>query len=125
MPNNRRPFFLNLLLIKLPVAGYMSIIHRASGVWMVLAIPCLLWLLQHSLSGPAGFTEIRAWLNSWIGFTGMFLLFWMLIHHLLAGIRYLLLDIDIGIDRPAYQYSAGFVILAAPPLALLVTGGLL
>lgn len=122
---HRRPFFLNLLIIRLPVAGYMSILHRVSGAWLVLAIPGLLWLLQHSLASPGGFGAIRDFLHSWPGAAGLCLLLWALLHHLLAGIRYLLLDLDIGIERPAYRHSAWLVILAAPPLALLLTGGLL
>ncbi|MEJ2620711.1 MAG: succinate dehydrogenase, cytochrome b556 subunit, partial [Candidatus Thiodiazotropha sp.] len=37
-----RPVFLNLLKIRLPIAGIMSIIHRATGVVMVLSIPLLI-----------------------------------------------------------------------------------
>jgi succinate dehydrogenase / fumarate reductase, cytochrome b subunit len=121
----RRPFFLNLLVIRLPVAGFMSILHRVTGVLLVLAIPGLLWLLQHSLASPAGFAETRAWLGCALGKIGLFLLLWALSHHLLAGLRYLLLDLDLGIHRPAYRYSAWLVLLAAPPLALLLTRGLL
>ena len=47
-----KPVFLNLMQIRLPVAGVMSIIHRVTGVVMVLSIPLLLYLLDLSLSGP-------------------------------------------------------------------------
>ena len=53
----RRPVHLNLFKIKLPIAGIMSIIHRATGMFMFVALPYLIYLLDLSLSGPAGFAE--------------------------------------------------------------------
>ena len=49
-----RPVFLNLVKIRLPIAGVMSIIHRVSGVVMVASIPLVIYLLDLSLSGAAG-----------------------------------------------------------------------
>jgi succinate dehydrogenase / fumarate reductase cytochrome b subunit len=48
---------------------------------------------------------------------------WSLSHHLLAGVRHLLLDIDIGLDRAAARASAWLVNLGALALtaAFLVT----
>jgi len=109
-----RPVFLNLLQIRLPVAGIMSIIHRATGVVMVLSIPLLVYLLDLSLSGPQGFADAQA----------LFGFLWGLMHHLLAGIRYLLIDIDIGVEKPLFRQTAWAVIVAAPVLALILMGGL-
>jgi len=47
--NRQRPFFLNLMAIRLPIGGIVSILHRASGAGLSLAIPLLLFLF--SLSG--------------------------------------------------------------------------
>ena len=45
-------------------------------------------------------------------------------HHFLAGIRYLMLDIDIGIEKPVYRQTAWAVLVAAPVLALILLGAL-
>jgi succinate dehydrogenase / fumarate reductase cytochrome b subunit len=119
-----RPVFLNLTQIRLPVAGVMSIIHRITGVVMVLSIPLLLYLFDLSLSGAQGFAETVALLGNLLVKLILFFFIWGLMHHLLAGIRYLLIDIDIGVEKPLYRQSAWAVIVAAPVLALILMGGL-
>ena len=55
----------------------------------------------------------------------LFLFFWALLHHLFAGIRYLLIDIDLGVDKPLFRNTAWAVLIAAPVAALLLTGVIL
>ncbi len=119
-----RPVFLNLMQIRLPVAGIMSIIHRATGVVMVISIPLLVYLLDLSLSGPEGFTAAGGLFGNLLVKLILFGFLWGLMHHLLAGIRYLLIDIDIGVEKPCYRQTAWAVIVAAPVLALILIGGL-
>ncbi|MCU7915645.1 MAG: succinate dehydrogenase, cytochrome b556 subunit [Candidatus Thiodiazotropha sp. (ex Gloverina cf. vestifex)] len=119
-----RPVFLNLMKIRLPVAGVMSIIHRATGVVMVVAIPLLVYLLDLSLSGDAGFADTVSLFGNGLVKLMLFLFLWGLMHHLLAGIRYLLIDIDIGVEKPLFRQTAWGVIVAAPVLALILMGGL-
>ncbi len=119
-----RPVFLNLMQIRLPVAGVMSIIHRATGVVMVLSIPLLIYLLDLSLSGPQGFAQAAALFDNILVKLILLGFVWGLMHHLLAGIRYLLIDIDIGVEKPLFRQTAWAVIVAAPVLALILTGGL-
>jgi succinate dehydrogenase / fumarate reductase cytochrome b subunit len=119
-----RPVFLNLMQIRLPVAGVMSIIHRITGVVMVLSIPLLVYLLDLSLSGSQGFADAAALFGNLLVKLVLFLFIWGLMHHLLAGIRYLLIDIDIGVEKPLFRQTAWAVIVAAPVLALILMGGL-
>lgn len=119
-----RPVFLNLMQIRLPVAGVMSIIHRATGVVMVLSIPLLIYLLDLSLAGPQGFADAGALFGNFLVKLILFGFIWGLMHHLLAGIRYLLIDIDVGVEKPLFRQTAWAVIVAAPVLALILMGGL-
>jgi succinate dehydrogenase / fumarate reductase cytochrome b subunit len=122
MHTNSRPVYLNLFKIKLPIAGIMSIIHRVSGVLMTFAIPLLIYLLAMSLSDAQQFDQLKTLILSWPGQLLLFCAYWALLHHLFAGVRYLLLDIDIGIDKPWYGYSAWAVMFAAPLAAALLLG---
>ena len=122
---SRRPVYLNLLKIKLPIAGIMSIIHRATGVFMFLALPYLIHLLDLSLSGPEGFAEANAAVHGFIGKVFVFLIMWSLMHHLLAGIRYLLIDVHYGVEKSMAQQTALAAVIAGPILGLLLTGGVL
>jgi succinate dehydrogenase / fumarate reductase, cytochrome b subunit len=119
---HKRPVFLNLLQIRLPVAGVMSIGHRITGVVMVLAIPALVYLLDRSVAGPEGFASVKVMVTSLPFQIVLFLALWALAHHFLAGIRYLLLDVDVGVDKPMYRHTALAVLVAAPGLALLLMG---
>jgi succinate dehydrogenase / fumarate reductase cytochrome b subunit len=119
---HNRPVFLNLLQIRLPVAGVMSIGHRITGVVMVLAIPALIYLLDRSVAGPEGFASVKGMVTSLPFQVVLFLALWALTHHFLAGIRYLLLDVDVGVDKPLYRHTALAVLVAAPLLALLLMG---
>jgi succinate dehydrogenase / fumarate reductase, cytochrome b subunit len=121
----QRPVHLNLFKIKLPIGGIMSIIHRITGVLMFLAVPFLIFLLDRSLISPQGYDEAIAIVHSPLGVLLLFGLMWGLMHHLLAGIRYLLIDIDLGVEKEPARQSALAVIVAGPVLGLILTWGLL
>ena len=122
---SKRPVYLNLVKIKLPIAGLMSIIHRATGVFMFLALPILIYLLDLSLSGPQGYTAAHEAVHGFFGTVFVFLIMYSLMHHLLAGIRYLLIDVDMGVEKEVAGKTALYVLVAAPVLGLLLTGGVL
>ena len=120
-----RPVFLDLRQIRLPLPGLVSILHRVSGVLMVLSIPVAALLFHQALSGPEGFAATVAFLDSWLVKLALLVLTWSLLHHLLAGIRHLVLDIGVGLDRPVARKTAWAVLVGAPLLLLpvLALGG--
>ena len=107
------PKFLNLLLIKLPPGGIASIGLRISGVLMFLSIPLLAWLFGLSLENAQGFQQARQHLHSIPVMLLSVLIVWSLSHHLLAGIRHLLLDVEIGLEKSSARASAWLVNLGA------------
>lgn len=85
-------------------------------------MPFLVYLLDLSLQGPAGFERAMEWLQcGWIR-AGSVAIAWSLIHHLLAGIRFLLIDIEVGVNLPAARISAWFVNVVAALLTLVYLG---
>ena len=123
MPPETPPVFLDLTRIRLPVAGVLSIAHRASGVLLFLGLPLIIALLDLVLSGEAGYARAASLLDGLPAQLALFLFLWALLHHLLAGLRYLFLDADLGVTAPRYRQSAWVVLILAPLLALLVMGG--
>ena len=121
MQKDGKPVFLNLLQIHLPAAGMMSIMHRLTGVFLFFCIPGMIYLLQLSVLDEAGYQEAAALVSSPVGWLTVFIVLWALMHHFLAGIRYLFLDIDVGIGSPVYRYTAWAVMLASPLVALVLT----
>jgi succinate dehydrogenase cytochrome b subunit len=119
----KRPVFLDLWRIKLPAMGIASILHRVSGVFMVLSIPVFAYLFHQSLEGPEGFATAATTLASWPMRLVLLVLAWSLLHHLFAGVRYLALDLGLGLEREVARRSAQLVIGAA--VAVLVLGVML
>ena len=125
MRSQVRPVFLDLTRIRLPVAGILSIAHRISGVLLFLSIPLLAALLSLVLSGEEGYRQAHALFQAWPARLALFLFLWALMHHLLAGIRFLLIDLDLGVTAPHYRQSAWLVLFGAPFVVLLLLLGLL
>ena len=115
-----RPKYLNLIKIRLPVPGIASIAHRISGVLMFLAIPLLVYAFHLSATSEAGYAQVTGMLEQPVIKLLILLLAWSVFHHLFAGIRYLLIDIDIGIDRQSSRVSAIIVLLAGAGAAIVV-----
>jgi len=119
MQTDDRPVFLHLLRIHLPVTGWISILHRISGVLLFLLLPLPLYLWQRSLESDAAYAQVLEWLGSGPLRLLLLLLLWGFAHHLFAGIRHLLLDLDRGVDLARARASARLV-LAADALVLLL-----
>lgn len=113
------PVYLNLLRIRFPVGAVTSIAHRISGVLLLLSLPVLIYLLDLSLQGPSGYEKTLSYLNNCWFEAGLALVIWSFMHHLLSGIRFLLIDIDKGVTLGAARSSAWLVNLSAPVLTLL------
>lgn len=109
---DKRPVFLNLLRIRLPVAGVVSIVHRVSGVLLTACIPLLFYSLQQSLTDPSYYRSATDFLSTLIGGVLTLAVAGLLTFHFLSGIRHLLLDLDIGIERASARLSAWLVFAA-------------
>ncbi len=103
---NQRPVFLNLTKISLPVTGVVSIFHRLSGLFLALSIPLLIYLFDLSLRSAQGFSEAQQLLQLPLLKLLLTVGAWALAHHLVAGIRFLLIDLDIGVLKTAARRSA-------------------
>jgi len=101
-----RPVNLNLLKIRQPITAITSIGHRISGVLIFLSIPFVIWMLERSLQGPQGFADVSTLLDNSLIEILTLLLAWSVAHHFFAGIRFLLLDMEIGIDLVTARTSA-------------------
>ena len=118
MKTRQRPKHLNLIKVRMPITAIASILHRLSGAFIFLATPFLLYIFTSSLKSNSGFTLASRWLDSFFIKLCFLILIWATVHHLLAGIRYLILDLDIDIDRTSANLSAMLVTVLALVLSL-------
>ena len=117
-----RPVFFNLLQIQMPVGAVTPIAHRITGMLLVFGIPFGIYVLDVSLKGPQGYAQMIAVPGKWSEKGALTVMAWVLAHHLLAGIRHLLSDVDIGSQLPTARRSAGVVNVGGVVVALFVSG---
>ncbi len=122
----RRPEFRNIHVsqivgYRLPPAGIVSILHRVSGALMFLVgFPVILYLFQQSLRSEISFDLYREVVSHWFTKLVILGLAWAFLHHLCAGIRYLFLDLHVGVDKAASSGSAKVVLGVSISLTVLV-----
>ncbi len=116
-----RPIYLDLRKIKLPLPGVISIMHRVFGVFLSFSIPFFTYLFALSLESAEGFNQAGQWLCSNILIPVYLVLLWGFIHHLFAGIRYLLIDIEIGVDKKTSYNSSKLVLISALVVTFFIT----
>ena len=125
MTIKKRPKNLDLTTIRLPLPGKVSILHRVSGAGLFLCFPILLWLFGASLTSPETFATFKALFSTLPAKVILAGLIWAYAHHFCAGIRFLLLDLHVGIEKEAARKSAAVVFAVSIPLTLILWGVLL
>ena len=116
-----RPVYLNLVRIRLPLPGLVSILHRVSGAALFLVgIPLALVGLQSSLGPGDALAGVRAMLAQPLVKLLLLGLVWSYLHHFCAGIRFLLLDVQRGIELAPARRSSIVVLVVSLALTILV-----
>ena len=116
-----RPVYLNLVRIRLPLPGIVSILHRLSGAALYLiGLPLLLFGVQRSLASAEAFDSFRAALSNPFAKVVLIGLIWAYLHHFFAGIRFLLLDVQQGIELKPTRVSSVVVLVVSLALTLIV-----
>ena len=124
MARSTRPVFLNLTQIRMPVGALTSIGHRVTGVLLAASVPVGVFLLDHSLQDEQGFADVAGLLAHRAVKVAMVIVVWALAHHLLAGVRHLLSDFDVGSPLRLARRSAWFVNLGGVAVALFAAAAL-
>ncbi len=115
----KRPEFRNINALtdlptyRLPVAGIVSILHRISGLIMFLLLPFIVWMFDTSVSSEISFAKFSAAFNIGLGFVPAVLvkvvvlgLIWAYLHHLIAGVRHVYMDVCHAVSKEFGKSSA-------------------
>lgn len=119
---------MDALQYRLPAAGVVSILHRASGAVMFVLLPFIIWMFDVSVSSEISFERFTAAFSAGIGFVPGWLvklavlaLIWSYLHHFIAGVRHLWMDMTHSVSKQQGHSSAIFT-LAASVLLTVVLG---
>ena len=115
----KRPEFRNINALqdlptyRLPPAGWVSILHRISGLLMFLLMPLIIWMFDNSISSEFSYAKFAAAFNVGLGFVpGWFMklvalaLIWAYLHHFIAGLRHLYMDMCHAVSKEFGKSSA-------------------
>jgi succinate dehydrogenase / fumarate reductase cytochrome b subunit len=115
----KRPEFRNINALtdlpsyRLPAAGIVSILHRISGLIMFLLLPLIVWMFDTSVSSEISFAKFSAAFNVGLGFLPAVLvkllvlaLIWAYLHHLIAGVRHVYMDVCHAVSKEFGKSSA-------------------
>jgi succinate dehydrogenase / fumarate reductase, cytochrome b subunit len=124
--SKKRPEFRNINAFKdlttyrLPPAGWVSILHRASGGLMFLLLPFIVWMFDASLSSELSYGDFTSAFSAGIGFVpGWFVklvvlgLIWGYLHHFIAGVRHLYMDATHSVTKSFGASSATVTLVLA------------
>jgi succinate dehydrogenase / fumarate reductase cytochrome b subunit len=129
----QRPVFRNIRITdirqyRLPPAGIVSILPRVSGALMFLLLPFVVWLFDNSLTSEISFDRFASVFTSGAGFLpGWFVklvalgLIWAYLHHLIAGVRHLWMDMTHSVSKQQ-GHSSAIVTLVLSVLLTLALG---
>ncbi|BDU57716.1 MAG: Succinate dehydrogenase cytochrome b556 subunit [Pseudomonadota bacterium] len=122
----KRPEFRNINALtdlpsyRLPAAGIVSILHRISGLIMFLLLPLLVWMFDTSVSSEISFAKFSAAFNVGLGFVPAVLvkvvvlgLIWAYLHHLIAGVRHVYMDVCHAVSKEFGKSSAVFTLVVS------------
>ena len=128
-----RPEFRNIHALKdLPFyAAHMgpgaivSILHRVSGALMFVLMPFIIWMFDTSVSSEISFAKFTAAFNVGLGFVpGWFIklvalaLIWAYLHHFIAGLRHLWMDVNHAVSKEFGRSSALFTLITGSLLTV-------
>ncbi len=121
----QKPKFLNLLQISMPVTAIVSVLHRLSGLLLVLILPFFIYGFYLSTQSKARFESLMNSFDSLLFQLVLIAVVWAISHHILAGIRFLLIDIDLGLSLSTATKSSWIVNITAVIVTLLFAKELL
>jgi succinate dehydrogenase / fumarate reductase cytochrome b subunit len=119
--------FKDLTTYRLPAAGIVSILHRASGALMFLLLPLIIWLFDTSVSSEYSFARFKAAFNmglgvapGWLVKLAVLALIWAYLHHLFAGLRHLYMDARHAVSKEFGKSSAVITLVVSLGLTVVL-----
>jgi succinate dehydrogenase / fumarate reductase cytochrome b subunit len=115
-----RPLSPHLSIYRFYITMTMSIVHRITGAALYFGTLILAWWLIAAAAGPGPFGFVTWLMGTWFGLLVLFGFTWALIHHMLGGIRHLIWDLGIAIDKESASRLAWATIVGSLALTILV-----
>jgi len=128
----QRPVYRNIhvsqiVAYRLPPAGIVSILHRISGALMFLLLPFVVWLFDVSLTSEISYERFTnafvagiGWVPAWFVKLVVLALIWAYLHHAIAGLRHLWMDVTHSVGKQQADLSAKATLVLSVVLTVLL-----
>lgn len=113
-----RPLSPHLQVYRPQITSMMSILHRATGVGLLVGMTAAVWWLLAAATSAEYFAFVDGMLTSFLGTLVMLGSAWALCYHFANGIRHLIWDMGLGFDLDQVQKSGVAAIGASVILTL-------
>lgn len=117
--NDKRPVNLDLTQFSFPLPALTSIVHRITGLALFIGFAFLMYAFDLSLSSEESFNSVKECLDGFF----VKLIIWgivsALLYHLVAGIKHLIMDLDIGVSLEGGVLGAKITIAVSAVLIIL------
>ena len=118
-PEYRNIGIAQILKYRLPLAGRVSILHRASGLILFLLLPFALYLFEQSLTSEITFDTLKGIASNIIVKLIVLVLSWAFLFHFCAGVRHLIMDTNHGAVTKERGRTTSVVVLVVSSLLTL------
>ncbi len=105
---------------RLPVAALVSILHRVSGAVMFVLLPFVIWMFDVSVTSEISYERFTSAFSVGLGFVPGWLvkiavlgLIWAYLHHFIAGVRHLWMDMTHSVSKAQGHSSAVVTLIAS------------
>lgn len=112
-----RPLSPHLQIYKPIPTMMMSIIHRITGCALYFGVLLVAIWLMAAAGTPETFARVQGIYGSWLGLVVLFGFTWALIHHMLGGIRHLVMDTGAALGKEESTKAA----IAMPIVSIVLT----
>ena len=112
-----------------PLAAIVSILHRASGIGLFLFMPFLIWMFDTSVTSEVSYARFTHLFDAGTGVLGGWFyklivlgLIWAYLHHLIAGLRHVWMDVSHAAVSKQFGSASGKATLAVSLVLTVVLG---
>ncbi len=120
LSHGSRPLSPFVQIFRWPITMAASILHRITA--MVLyggSILFAFWIVALAF-GPQPYDFAMMLFGTWLGWLVLFALTWVLMQHVMGGIRHFIWDAAIGLDKPAINQLALMSLVGGVVLTLVL-----
>ncbi|WP_306120598.1 MULTISPECIES: succinate dehydrogenase, cytochrome b556 subunit [unclassified Roseitalea] len=119
-PRRQRPLSPHLSIYRLVPTMIASIMHRFTGGALYFGTLLVAWWLIAAATGPGAFALANGVLSSWFGLLVLFVYSWVLMLHMLGGIRHFLWDMGLYDSKPVSTVLAKASFAGSAVLTVLI-----